>query len=98
MGCTVAQKPIYAEIQRFSTLTMLKSVAKLGRKTRSSTLWIFSLRKDSLSCLHTLLFKDSGDLSKVIVQVDACETLFKKPGMKYVRKWEDINVNGVQMT
>lgn len=45
-----------------------------------------------------LLFKDSGDLRKIIVQVDACETLFKKPGMKYVRKWEDINVNGVQVT
>lgn len=34
---------------------------------------------------------------RVTVQVDTCEPLFKKPGMKHARKWKDITVSGVQM-
>ena len=51
----------------------------------------------SSNCILNFAVKWSGNLSKFIVQVDTCKPLFRKPGMKYARKREDITVGRVQM-
>lgn len=72
--------------------------SKAGQKDRELYPTDLCSEEGFFALFAYLLFKDSRDLGKIIVQVDACETLFKKPGMKYVRKWEDRNVNVVQVT
>jgi len=57
MGCVVAPKPTFSEIQSCcsSTLMMLKSVAKLRRETRSSIQHSSALRKaHSLVCIRAV--------------------------------------------
>lgn len=77
IGCVIARKPTFAEVKNYSSkLTMLKPVAKMGRKTRSSSQRTPALRTTpALDCAPAV--QSHKDFAyKHIVPLCKCRTLF----------------------